>query len=212
MADENVWTAHALHRPPADEVSNAPLLVLLHGYGSHEADLFGLAETLPQTYRVISLRAPYSTGWGGFAWYPLDWGPDGLKSDLVTGRDTAVRLNQAIEKLETHWGAPRGQTTLLGFSQGAIVSLAMGLGLPDRYHRVLAFSGYWDGGLLPLNRGLRDPALFIAHGTQDGVVPFEAHRKTVEAWSQRGLAYTPFVADYAHGIPPEALRAGCLLL
>jgi len=212
MADMNDWTTHTLHRPPGDGVPDAPLLVLLHGYGSHEADLFSLAEALPQRYRVISLRAPYSTGWGGHAWYPLDWGPDGLKSDLNTGRDTAVRLNQAIVTLETQWGAPPGQTALLGFSQGAIVALAMGLGLPDRYDRILAYSGYWDGALLPLNRGNRVPELFIAHGTQDEVVPFEAHRKTVEAWNRLGLTFTPFVADYAHGIPPEALRAGGLLL
>ncbi|MBI1316019.1 hypothetical protein GC167_04070 [bacterium] len=212
MAEANKWTAHALHRPPGDEMSHAPLLVLLHGYGSHEADLFSLAEGLPARYRIVSLRAPYTTAWGGFAWYPLEWGPQGLKSDVMAARDTVVRLNSALEALEAQWDAPPGQTILLGFSQGAIVSLAMALGLPDRYAFVLAYSGYWDGGLLPLQRGMRDPFLFLAHGRLDDVVPFDRHEQSKTLLREQGLELHCFEADYGHGIPPEALRAAAHLL
>ncbi len=180
-------------------------MILLHGYGSNEADLFGFARELPAHYRVISLRAPFRMDFGGHAWYPLEWGPDGLKSDLSAAAHTAGSLAESLSNLETRWNAPAGQTVLLGFSQGAILSLALALGYPGWIRAVLAFSGYWDGAILQRATAENQPTIFLAHGRQDEVVPFQAHLHTRARFEALGISFSSFQADYGHGIPPEAL-------
>ena len=54
----------------ASKITNAPLLVMLHGYGSNEADLFSFASLIPSDYHVVSLQAPLSLG-VGYAWFPI---------------------------------------------------------------------------------------------------------------------------------------------
>jgi phospholipase/carboxylesterase len=65
-----------LHRPAAHDVSQPWLLVLLHGVGSNEQDLFGLAPYVPPAFHVVSLRAPYVMGAGQFAWFQFSVSPD----------------------------------------------------------------------------------------------------------------------------------------
>ena len=77
--DAIMWSA------PERERADRPLIVLLHGYGSHEGDLFALSPALPLTATIASLRAPRSAG-PGFAWwdaYPVlkQRYSDGIASD-----------------------------------------------------------------------------------------------------------------------------------
>ena len=58
-------------RRPLKESDTSPVLFLLHGYGSHEEDLFSFANYLPEEYLIISLRAPLSLSFGGYAWYSI---------------------------------------------------------------------------------------------------------------------------------------------
>ena len=58
-------------RQPLKKSDTTPVLFLLHGYGSHEEDLFSFANYLPEEYLIISLRAPLTLGFGGYAWYSI---------------------------------------------------------------------------------------------------------------------------------------------
>ena len=60
-----------LVRQPKTKAENPPLIILLHGYGSNEEDLFSFAEELPDSMLVISVRAPLSIGFGSYAWYTI---------------------------------------------------------------------------------------------------------------------------------------------
>ena len=51
----------------------APLLVLLHGYGSNEADLFSFAAELPKSLHIVSLQAPHELGYNSYAWYNINF-------------------------------------------------------------------------------------------------------------------------------------------
>ena len=59
-------------REPENITSNTPLLILLHGYGSNEQDLFSFAPTLPEDWLIISFRAPFNTNYEGYSWYDID--------------------------------------------------------------------------------------------------------------------------------------------
>jgi len=207
------FSEHALERAPLRASDpQAPLLILLHGYGSNEADLFSFAHALPAAYRVISLRAPHRMDFGGFAWYPLEWGPTGLKSDLASASRTLSMLEHGISELERTRNAAPGQTVLLGFSQGAIVSLALALASGDRFRAVCGFSGYWDASLLPLAKGTHRPLVFIAHGRLDEVVPFQAHLNTKALFESLDIRFSAYESDYGHGIPPEAFATALEVL
>ena len=70
-------------RQPKITTENPPLLILLHGYGSNEHDLFSFAEELPQELLIVSARAPYDMGNGGHAWYAINFDTSNEKfSDL----------------------------------------------------------------------------------------------------------------------------------
>ena len=60
-------------REPKIKLDKNPLLLLLHGYGSNEADLFSFADELPEEYYVVSARAPYDLQYGSYAWYAINF-------------------------------------------------------------------------------------------------------------------------------------------
>ena len=82
-------------RQPKQPTKNPALLVLLHGYGSNELDLFSFADELPDNLLIISLRAPYEMGNGAYAWYAINLDSENNKfSDLVQARESMQRLQQ----------------------------------------------------------------------------------------------------------------------
>ncbi|MFT4212495.1 MAG: alpha/beta hydrolase-fold protein [Microbacterium sp.] len=144
-----------------------PLLVLLHGYGSDERDLFALVPHLPPEYAVVALRAPLVPPFPtpGHAWYPID-GLDGRGPERVT--DAAVRV---IEWLDAHADAPT--TGLLGFSQGGAVAIQALRLQPERFAFAVNLSGYATPGVLPGDAALaeRRPPVLWGRGGRDDVIP-----------------------------------------
>ncbi|UNK72504.1 alpha/beta fold hydrolase [Microbacterium sp. H1-D42] len=145
-----------------------PLLVLLHGYGADERDLFGLVPYLPDGIAVAAVAAPLTPPWPmpGRSWYAID---------SLDTRD-AAGITTAAEALLT-WldeaaaGAPT--IALLGFSQGAAVALQALRLQPTRIDAVVALSGYAAVGELPNDEVLREsrPPVFWGRGSNDDVIP-----------------------------------------
>jgi phospholipase/carboxylesterase len=156
-----LWSAD-----PADRAGR-PLLVLLHGYGSDERDLFGLVPYLPPQFVIAAVRAPLSPPFPapGYSWYPIE-GLDGRDPTHVT--DAASRVVEWVDAVAA--GTAVG---LLGFSQGAAVALqAMRLN-PERFAFAVNLSGYATPGALPRDGALaeRRPPVFWGRGTRDDVIP-----------------------------------------
>ena len=130
LADDTVlWSSD-----PEDRAGR-PLLVLLHGYGSDEHDLFGLRPYLPADVTVAAVRAPLTPPWPapGYSWYPIE-GLDGRDPSRVT--DAARRLIEWVDTL-----AGDDPVGLLGFSQGAAVSMQALRLEPHRVPRTPLFLG-----------------------------------------------------------------------
>ena len=153
-----LWSTEARER--------MPLLVLLHGYGADENDLFGLARYLPAGLAVASVAAPLAPPWPmpGRSWYPIE-GLDGRDPSHVTA--AAEALLRWLDEI----GAD--DIALLGFSQGAAVSLQALRLAPERIGAVVALSGYVAPGDLPGDSELaeRRPPVFWGRGTHDDVIP-----------------------------------------
>ena len=163
------------------ERAERPLLVLLHGYGADERDLFGLAPYLPDAFAVAAVRAPLTLPWPspGFSWYPIE----GLESrDATKTTDAATRL---LHWLDAVAPAP-AVVGLLGFSQGAAVALQAMRLEPQRFAFAVNLSGYASPGDLPLDAELaeRRPPVFWGRGTNDDVIPEYLVTHTVE-WLPR---------------------------
>lgn len=162
---------------PADEHPDWPLLVLLHGYGSDERDLFGLVPQLPDRFVIAAVRAPLAPPFPapGYSWYPIE-GLDGRDPQRVT--DAATRL---LEWISNAVGDSR-PVGLLGFSQGAAVSMQALRVSPERFLFAVNLSGYVTPGELPTDVALaeRKPPVFWGRGSHDEVIPEPLIAHTIE--------------------------------
>jgi phospholipase/carboxylesterase len=193
-------TLRALERPAAAEPDGA--LVLLHGRGADERDLFPLLDALDPERRLhgYTPRAPLSLPPGGAHWYHVP----------RVGYPDPETFAQGYGAL-TEWfdGLPfdPARIALGGFSQGAVMSyaLALGRGRP-RPRALFALSGFiptvegWEADLEP-----PFPAIVVAHGTHDPVIPVEfgrAARATLEA---AGAEVLYLESPIEHSIDPQVI-------
>lgn len=165
---ENLTIDDTATRWSSPDRGGMPLLVLLHGYGADEHDLFGLVPYLPEDIAVASVAAPLAPPWPmpGRSWYPIE-GLDGRSSAAVT-----LAAESFLRWLDTA-ATEAPSIALLGFSQGAAVSLQALRLAPERFGAVVALSGYASPGELPNDEALQElrPPVFWGRGTHDDVIP-----------------------------------------
>jgi len=190
-ADSVQWTR------PAGERAGTPLLVAMHGLGSDERDLLGLAPALPPAWTIASLRAP--APWGqGFSWYPLG----------TPGSPALEPVDAAVEGV-LDWidavAAEHARVGLLGFSQGGSMALQLLRARPTAFAFAVSLSGF----VVPGVTDSRDeavaavrPRVFLGHGDLDPVIPAEATART-QAWA---AAHTD-ATDRSYAGLPHAVSA-----
>ncbi len=122
-----------LIREPKIKLDKNPLLLLLHGYGSNEQDLFSFATELPDDYYIVSARAPYNMQYGSYAWYAINFDADQNKfSDHEQAKISRDLIAHFIDELVANYPIDTKNVTLVGFSQGAILSYAVALSYPEK--------------------------------------------------------------------------------
>ncbi len=183
----------------------APLLVLLHGLGSNENDLFSFAPHLDGRYRILSVRAPRAYAYGGFAWFDILFDqalPRPNEQQLAEARQTLVSFLQEIK--ETYHPS---RIYLAGFSQGAIMSYLTALTHPTLVSGVLAMSGYIiKTPDLPSVAGeaLRALPIFATHGVHDQVLPTFLGRTTHQYLLSLQLNVTYREYPMGHEVSPAS--------
>jgi phospholipase/carboxylesterase len=185
------------------------LLVLHHGRGTDERDLIGLADLLDpdRRLRVVTPRAPLTLpGSPGHHWYlvPRVGYPD--RETFEAAREALADLH---DRLWEESGMGPGRTVLAGFSMGAVMSYAVGLG-SDRppVAGILAFSGFVPTveGWEPALGDRTDTRVFISHGRRDPVIGIDFAERARELLSDGGLEVTYRESDLGHQIDPAHLR------
>ncbi|MGL6279137.1 MAG: alpha/beta hydrolase [Gaiella sp.] len=185
-------------RPAAGEPAGA--LVLLHGRGADEHDLFGLLDVLDPERRLLGVTpgGPLALPPGGRHWYRLGGIPT---PDPDTFRASVQLLDAFLEALPV----PADRTVLGGFSQGAVMSwaLALGPGRP-RPAGIVALSGFLPQVAefeLDHARAV-DLPVAIAHGTLDPVIPVRFGREAAAAMRSAGAELTHLETAVPHTVDP----------
>jgi phospholipase/carboxylesterase len=191
---------------PADG-DPAGLLVLHHGRGADEHDLFGLADLFDRRHRlhVVTPRGPLPFPGGGFAWYTT--ARVGYP-DPPTFHETYRRLAAFHDELWERTGITPDRTILGGFSMGTVMSYALGLGADRPAPKgILALSGFiptvegWEPSLLDRTNS----KVLIGHGALDPVIEAEFGRSAKERLEGAGLTVEYHESPAAHHVDPRLL-------
>lgn len=196
---------HYLLRQSKTSIENPPLLVLLHGYGSNEDDLFSFAQELPDTFLIVSLQAPHAIGSGSFAWYSINFDDkNGKFSDLKQAKESIDQIAIFIDEIKIKYNTKTNQTFVLGFSQGAILSYSLSLFYPNKVQHVIALSGYINTELIPatISKEIKTD-YYCSHGSVDQVLPVEWARKSKPFLDDLGFQNVYFEYPVGHGVAPQ---------
>jgi len=192
-------------REPAGEP--AGLLVLHHGRATDENDLFPLLDALDPERRLLGVtpRGPLSLPPGGAHWYVV---PRVGYPDPETFDSTYAALAAFHDALTAKTGIPPERTVLGGFSQGTVMSYALGLG-PDRPRPagILALSGFIptvSGWAPDLRRSA--PRIAIGHGTHDPIIPVDLARQARDTLESTDADIIYKESPMAHTIDPAFLQ------
>ncbi len=192
---------------PAERDEPAGVLVLMHGRGTSERDLFGLLDAFDPLRRLTGAcpRGPLSLPPGGFHWYVV---PRVGFPDPPTFEDSFLKLAGWLAALALATGLPPERTSLGGFSQGAVMAWALGAraGRP-RPAGILALSGFIPTvpGFELSEANLRGLPVAIAHGTQDPIIGIGFGRDARDRATAAGADVLHLESPVAHTIDPRAL-------
>jgi phospholipase/carboxylesterase len=189
--DAVLWSA------PERERAGRPLLLLLHGFGSHEGDLFGLSPMLPLDPVIASIRGPLTAG-PGFAWFPLTF-----ETPTDEEREYADATGVAI--LDWLQSTESVSVGLLGFSQGGAMALQLLRIAPERFSYAVQLSGFVLDGGHPGDSALEvlQPPVFWGRGTIDPVIPNSDIERTEQWLPDHSSATVRIYEELAHSISHE---------
>ena len=210
MIDHSLSLVHLVRRPREVAAAEPPLLLLLHGIGSHEHDLFSMAPLLDPRFFVVSARAPIEIMQGGYAWFNIEFTSEGLiVPDLDQAEASGLLLVRFIDELVEAYGVDRRCVYLMGFSQGAMMSLSIALTRPDKVAGVVAMSGRLPEQAIsnagPLEE-IRKLEIFVSHGAYDDLLPIVNGRACRDQLEKLGVSLTYREYPMGHEVRGEALR------
>ena len=187
----------------------SPLLILLHGFGSNEQDLISFAPYLDKRFFIAGARAPFTTDFGGFAWFQIRYNQRGMEIDAKQAEESRRLLLKFVDEIVAEHDLDAERIYLGGFSQGAIMIYGLILSEPEKFAGAVPMSGVLAPQYLEkraVDERLKDFPIFVSHGVYDSVLPIQFGR---EARAQ--LEKLPVKLDYkeypiAHNVSEESLR------
>jgi phospholipase/carboxylesterase len=193
-------------RQTAVPKSKQKLLLLLHGLGSNEKDLFSLAQFIPSNYTVISVRVPHKFN-DGYAWYNVDFSSNPRTINTVQAKQSRDELISFIDQMCEMYDVKKNRVVVSGFSQGAIMSYSIVLSSPD-LKAMASFGGrILEESLAGLgkNQKFGDLNCFIAHGTKDQMIQIQDARIARETMAKIGAIVSYHEYQDGHTINEDML-------
>ena len=198
---------HLVSQPKVG-ASTPPLLLLLHGVGSNEHDLFGLVPYLDKRFLIISVRAPNTLGPGSYAWFEVDFTPQGPAINPAQAEASRLALITFLDEAVNAYDADPKQVYLMGFSQGAIMSASIAITQPQLVAGAVLMSGRILPEIQPLiasNEELSGLPFLVVHGTADMVLPISYGRASRQLLSSLPVELTYHEYRMGHEVSQESL-------
>jgi phospholipase/carboxylesterase len=196
---------HHIIKTPKIASDKAPVIILLHGYGSNEEDLFSFAAELPEELFVIAVRAPRDLKPYGYSWYDIAY----TATEKISDDDEAVESREAvadfIDEVVENYPVDGTNVTLLGFSQGTILSYAVAFTHPEKVKNIVALSGYLNDKIFEVNKDKEYSHLdfYCSHGSVDQIIPIIAARQITPFMEAHNLKHVYEEFPIGHGVAPQ---------
>jgi phospholipase/carboxylesterase len=185
------------------------LIVLLHGFGADGNDLIGLAPVLSPLMPDAVFHAPNAP-------YPCEGNPYGFQwfginrldptSRLAGTRDAAPFVEQFLDEKLSQYGLDESKTVLIGFSQGTMMSLHVGLRRPRQLAGIIGFSGALAGADVLKDEIKSRPPVLLVHGDADPMLPHQLTEEAAIALQRNGVEVAVHIAQgVGHGIDETGL-------
>ena len=201
----NLSLHHLTHFPAIRKADTVlPTILALHGRGSNEQDLIGLASYLPKEFLWISPRGTFSLGPGSYEWFQI----------TQIGKPDPTRLANAlkavdifIEEIIANYPVDKNNLYLLGFSQGSLVSMSYTLTKPQRVTGVVAQSGYipHESGLQIDAANIKSKPFILTHGIQDPLLPIDWARRSRDTLQKLEVNLEYYEFNMGHQVTEESL-------
>lgn len=182
-------------------------MLLLHGHLGNENVMWPLANPIPSHYTLLAPRAPVQIEPGQFSWHAItpQW------PDLNTYQNLAEALIARTEEWARGHGFPIQQIDVMGFSQGAVMALALGILFPKKIGKAAILAGFlpqsWLHQLPNESNALNGKAFYIAHGSKDEVVPISKAERAAAWLKEKGAEVTFCKADTGHKLSAKCFNS-----
>jgi phospholipase/carboxylesterase len=190
------WTFRV--RKPIDDHDKNRVILLLHGHLGNENAMWILTNPISEQYTMLAPRAPQKMGPEQYSWHGIgpQWPGIEIYKDLIY--QLYAKVDQWLGK--NHLETPKYD--VMGFSQGAVLAFAMAMITPERVRRIAALAGFipesWRNYLT--NKDLSHIEFFIAHGTEDDIIPIKKAKKSSQWLKDTGAKVTFCAAKTGHKI------------
>lgn len=204
----------ALRGPRKDALSGETkaLCIILHGYGADGNDLIGLAQPLAEYLPDVTFVAPNApdecaNNPMGYQWFPIPWLDGSSDEEAEAGIENASEiLNDFIDETMAAEGVTAAQTVLVGFSQGTMMSLEVGLRRNEQLAGIVGFSGRLVRAEALADEIRTRPPVLLIHGDIDDMVPPSSMPEAADILTKNGVqTYTHVSQGTGHGIAPDGL-------
>lgn len=204
LIEFNNWTL----RTRVSQSMNPRLLVLIHGWTGDENSMWVFTRGLSHDYWMIAPRAPHPGEPSGFSWRAPQTLTDRWPS-LEMFKPAAEALIRLVDEYSASVKLDALQFDLMGFSQGAALVNVMGMLYPDRVRKMGVLAGFVPSGFEELvsQKPLAGKNIFVAHGTQDQMIPIDHARESIEILEQAGAQVTYCEDEVGHKLSMNCLRA-----
>lgn len=193
------------------------IVILIHGYGANGDDLIEIGKQwapgfVNTTFIAVNAPEPCPMAPGGLQWFPLNHNPGGMRDPNeywggVTHAEKA--LSDFIDKCLEEYSLDESRCILVGFSQGTMMALHVGLRRKKQLAGIIGYSGVLAGADKLLETEITKPPVLLTHGELDPVIPVQAIDLAKEGLRAAGIDPQWYIAAHlGHSIDPIGLALG----